>query len=63
MLKDAIMATLSYYDCFGHPLTAFELHRYLINPQRLSRKPVVVDDISLVEVLAELDWLGESGVN
>ena len=61
MLKDAILATVAYYDVFDFPLTSFEAHRYLVNPKRLSRKTEAVGDILLAEVLNELDKLVESG--
>ena len=34
ILKQAVLATILYYDVFDYPLTVFEAHRHLINPSR-----------------------------
>jgi len=60
MLKDAVLATLSYYDTLDFPLTGFEMWRYLVNPQRLVRKKTVVGEFSLADIIKELDQLKKS---
>ncbi len=59
-LKNSILATLVYYDVFEFPLTTFEVHKYLINPGRLSNNPVS-GMISLGQVAEELDGLVNGG--
>ncbi|PIR41725.1 MAG: hypothetical protein COV30_02245 [Candidatus Yanofskybacteria bacterium CG10_big_fil_rev_8_21_14_0_10_37_15] len=58
-LSNPILATLIYYDIFNFPLTMLEVHKYLINPARLS-KNAVVKTISLNQVLENLENLIQS---
>lgn len=37
MIKKAILATLAYYDVFDYPLTAGEIFKFLINPDRFNK--------------------------
>ena len=57
MIQDAILATLAYYDGLDYPLSAFELYRYLINPQRL--KPYIdgLEAISLKDIYEAVEEL------
>lgn len=59
-LRNSILATLIYYDILDFPLTMFEVHKYLINPGRLFRDPVL-GTISLGQVNDELESLVNSG--
>ncbi len=61
MLKDAVLATIAYYDRLDYPLTGAEAHRYLINPQRLVRVPSAIPEISLLVVLETLNKLVTAG--
>jgi hypothetical protein len=56
-LQNSILATLVYYDGFEYPLTAFELYRYLINPQRLQANIESLDSISLKDIEEAIDEL------
>ena len=70
-LHNPILATLVYYDIFDFPLTMFEVHKYLINPERFCssrsdlgtslRSDLGVTDISLGQVVEELETLIVSG--
>ncbi len=40
-LQNSVLATLIYYDILDFPLTAPEVHRYLISPARLTQDPAV----------------------
>lgn len=59
-IRNSILATLAYYDILGVPLTLFEVHKFLINPARLSRIPVP-ETISLGRIDEELQVLTRSG--
>lgn len=39
-LRSSILATVAYYDILDVPLTLFEVHKFLINPARLTKMPV-----------------------
>src|SRR3989344_4724575 len=64
MLKDSVLATLSYYDALDFPLTGFEMWRYLVNPARLLLRetPTGIGEISLSAVANTLEELKEKGV-
>ncbi len=51
-LAKNILTTLVYYDCLDFPLTAFEIHKNLINSDYYEKKSV--RKVSLHEVLHEL---------
>lgn len=59
--RNSILATLIYYDILDFPLTLFEVHKYLINPIRLSLS-ASVGTISLGQVAGELEGLVGSGL-
>lgn len=56
-LRNPILATLAYYDIINFPLTAFEIHKYLINPSRLSLANIPIQDLKLSDIQEELDNL------
>ncbi len=60
-LRNSILATIVYYDVFEHPLTLVEVHKFLINPARIS-KVEGLGDISLVSIARELEYLSDSNV-
>ncbi len=58
-ISDAILATLAYYDGLDYPLSAFELYRYLVNPQRLKPNIEVVEAITLKDIYEAVEGLLE----
>ena len=56
-LRNSILATLVYYDILDFPLTLVEVHKYLINPGRLTRLLAGVGEINLANLRRELDKL------
>lgn len=60
-LRKTVLATIAYYDRLDYPLTLFEVHRFLINPQRLSPKLPPIGDISMEDVAVRLEELQELG--
>lgn len=56
-IEDSMLATLAYYDGFEYPLTAFELYRYLINPQRLKPLTPSLEPISFKNIQESLEVL------
>lgn len=61
MIQDAILATLAYYDGLDYPLSAFELYRYLINPQRLKSHIDGLEAISLKDIYETIEKLLNRG--
>ncbi len=59
-LRNSILATIVYYDVLDFPLTLFEVHKYLINPDRLSVN-LVIGTISLGQTAEDLGGLVSSG--
>ena len=57
MIKDAILATLAYYDGLDYPLSSFELYRYLINPQRLKPHTASLEAITLQDISEAVEEL------
>ena len=55
--NDAILATLAYYDGLEYPLSAFELYRYLVNPQRLKPHVGSLGTIALEDIHQGIDKL------
>ena len=60
-LKNAVLATLAYYDVFDFPLTLLEIHRYLINPARVDKNIEGVGDVRLGDIDLTLKELITSG--
>lgn len=60
MLHRDIIATVSYFDVFEFPATAFELWHYRINTARLSGSPEKVGDIRLFDFLHALKEMENS---
>lgn len=60
-LRQTILVTLSYFDIFNYPLTATQVHRYIINPTRLDPRVSGVDEISLASIISGLDTLVQAG--
>ncbi len=61
MLREAILATISYYDGLEFPLTGFEVWRYLVNPQRLVKKDTVIEELTVLQVVEEVERLRQAG--
>lgn len=59
--RNPILATIAYYDIFDVPLTLFEVHKFLINPARLSRNPVP-ETITLGQIDSDLRDLLQVGL-
>ena len=59
-LRNPILATLVYYDILDFPLTTVEVHKYLINPERLSGE-ANLEAISLGLIAENLQNLTEEG--
>ena len=60
-LRNSILATIVYYDILDFPLTLFEVNKYLVNPGRLSKNPVL-GTISLVQIAEDLEGLTNVGL-
>jgi len=56
-LRNAVLATLAYYDVFDFPLTGFEVWKFLINPARVERLKEGIGEIVLIDVIKELEEL------
>lgn len=61
-LRNSILATLVYYDIFDFPLTALEVHRYLINPGRLNKISGGLGEITREDINNELESLVKAGL-
>lgn len=61
-IANAILATLAYYDGLDHPLSLFELYRYLINPQRLKPHIQSLEVIALSDIIQATDELLVKGM-
>lgn len=59
-LHNSILATLVYYDILDFPLTLLEVNKYLINPGRLSKDPIL-GTISLNQIAENLESLVGAG--
>lgn len=59
--RNAVLATLVYYDALGIPLTAVEVFRNLINAKRLEPNVETVQDSTLHDVMQELEHLTKNG--
>ena len=60
-LRNAVLATLAFYEQLQVSLTLQETHTYLINPSRVDLVPHGVGDVTLAEVVHTLDTLVHSG--
>ncbi|MBI2068518.1 MAG: hypothetical protein HYT67_00190 [Candidatus Yanofskybacteria bacterium] len=58
--KSAILATVVYYDILDVSLTLFEVHKFLVNPGRLSKIPIA-EPITLGHIDEELQTLVKLG--
>jgi len=60
-VRDAVLATIIYYDAFDYPLTWPEAFKLLINPARVVRNTEIIGEINPVDVLSALEQLMVSG--
>lgn len=58
--RGSILATLAYYDILDVPLTLFEVHKFLVNPARLTNIPIH-ESITLGQIDEELQALVKLG--
>src|SRR3989344_3659857 len=61
-LRNSVLATIIYYDIFDYPLTLVEIHKYLVNPGRLSNIQGGIGEIKLSDIIDELDRLVDPGI-
>ena len=59
-LRGSILATIAYYDILDVPLTLFEVHKFLVNPARLTKIPIQ-ESITLGQIDEELQILVKLG--
>lgn len=62
ILRNSILATLSYYGLFEMPLTLFEIYKYFINPGRLMKLSEGVGEVTLDGIAYELEHLVKIGL-
>ncbi len=60
-VRDAVLATIIYYDAFDYPLTWPEVFNLLINPSRVARNMGSIDEIKPTDILKALAQLETSG--
>ncbi len=61
-LRNSILATLIYYDVLDMPLSFLEVHKFLINPARLSKLEKGLGNISLGDIGEELETSARAGL-
>lgn len=61
-LRNAILATIIYYDIFNFPLTFTEIYKYLINPKRLSTMFSGEVNVEVSSLVQELDLMVKAGI-
>ena len=60
-IRDAVLATIIYYDAFEYPLTFVEIFNLLINPVRVARNVEIINEIKPTDILSVLEQLETSG--
>ena len=60
-VRDAVLATIIYYNAFDYPLTWTEVFRLLINPTRIARNVEAIDEIRPTVIISALEQLVTSG--
>lgn len=60
-VRDAVLATIIYYDAFDYPLTWPEVFYLLINPSRVARNMGAIDEIKPVDILSAVEQLESNG--
>ncbi len=60
-LRNALLATIAYYNVLDFPLTALEAYKFLVNPARLEHVHPSIGSITFADVVGTLDALVNSG--